>query len=77
MTTTEASTDGYIAFRTIRAEGTYTTEDGILIKPTGTANNLRSQGYILLGERTLKYEGFWSSETLFRALDEIRGRIYI
>lgn len=66
--------DGYIAFRTIRSEGTYTTEDQIHIKPIGDANNLRGQGYTLTGpKQTLNYEGFWGSETLFRALSKMRS----
>ncbi len=61
---------GYLAFRSIRESGSYTTEEGLLIKPYGTANNPLSQGYVLqLGDKSLEFQGFYGPENIFRALD--------
>ncbi len=74
MNPKDDSTWGYAAFFAIRKYGTFTTADGILIAPTGCANNVVSQGYVFSkDDKTVALKGFWGSETLFRSLDKARN----
>ncbi|MDC0303005.1 hypothetical protein OAL13_00110 [bacterium] len=65
--------DGYEAFRAIRQHGCYTTEDNILIKPIGNANNLMTQAYSLERNNDSHIQkDFWEPNTIFVGLDYFR-----
>ena len=63
----------YEAFRTLKENKTFVTNDGWTLEQTGTANHLLKQGVRASKEgTTLDFKGRWGSETIARCLDEAR-----
>ena len=66
----------YEAYKVLRENKNFVTEDGWTLEQTGTANDLLKQGVRASKEgETLDFKGRWGSETIARCLDAARGSL--
>jgi hypothetical protein len=66
----------YEAYKVLRENKTFVTEDGWTLEQTGTAENPRAQGLrASKNGAKLDFKGPWGSETVARCLDAARGSL--
>ena len=66
----------YKAYKILKENKKFVTDDGWTLEQTGTANHLLKQGVRASKEgATLDFKGRWGSETIARCLHKARGSL--